>query len=133
MRQSVEPIVALGGWVIDGTYQRQDRRLVPEAADIVVWLDLPPSSGSRGSCGRTARRVSRKEELWSGQPRTLGESSSTRRLLIVFYRPSALPQTRRTLEPELAGSTSRGCVRPPRSTGSLGVCKGGRAGAPPRN
>jgi adenylate kinase family enzyme len=30
-----------GGWVIDGNYERKLGRLVTDAADLVVWLDLP--------------------------------------------------------------------------------------------
>ena len=41
LRAKVEPIVASHGWVIDGGYRGKIGDLVPEAADLVVWLDLP--------------------------------------------------------------------------------------------
>jgi Shikimate kinase len=41
LRARVEPILAGDGWVVDGTYQRKLGTLVLDAADTVVWLDLP--------------------------------------------------------------------------------------------
>jgi adenylate kinase family enzyme len=37
----VEPIVRSDAWVIDGTYRRKLGMLVFDAADTIVWLDLP--------------------------------------------------------------------------------------------
>src|SRR5262245_58951382 len=41
LRARVEPIVAGEAWVIDGGYQAKLGDLVLDAADTVVWLDLP--------------------------------------------------------------------------------------------
>ena len=41
LRARVEPIVASEGWVVDGGYLGKLGDLVLEAADTVVWLDLP--------------------------------------------------------------------------------------------
>jgi adenylate kinase family enzyme len=62
----VEPIVARDGWVIDGTYQRKLGTLVLDAADIVVWLDLPLHVWLPRLLRRTMRRLRGEEELWNG-------------------------------------------------------------------
>ena len=41
LRAQVEPIVASDSWVIDGAYRHKLGDLVLDAADVVVWLDLP--------------------------------------------------------------------------------------------
>ena len=41
LRAKVEPIVVSDAWVIDGAYRGKIGDLVLEAADTVVWLDLP--------------------------------------------------------------------------------------------
>ena len=48
----VEPIVRSDAWVIDGTYWRKVGRLVLDAADTVVWLDLPLRVSHGGARGR---------------------------------------------------------------------------------
>src|SRR5262245_33174935 len=64
LRAQVEPIVASDGWVIDGTYQRKLGDLVLEAADVVVWLDLPIHVWLPRLVRRTVRRARRREQLW---------------------------------------------------------------------
>jgi adenylate kinase family enzyme len=66
LRAKVAPIVASDAWVIDGTYRGKIGDMVPEAADAVVWLDLPLRVWLPRLLRRTARRVIRREELWNG-------------------------------------------------------------------
>jgi hypothetical protein len=98
---SVEPIVASDAWVIDGTYRGKIGDVVPEAADVVVWLDLPTHTWLPRLLRRTARRVLRKEELWNGNRErwrdVLHPTNS-----VVVYALRNHRTTRRTLETELA-------------------------------
>jgi adenylate kinase family enzyme len=71
LRARVEPILAGDGWVVDGVYQRKLGRLIPEAADTVVWLDLPMRVWLPRLVRRTARRWWRREELWNGNRESL--------------------------------------------------------------
>jgi adenylate kinase family enzyme len=71
LRRRVEPILAGDGWVVDGTYQRKLGSLVPDAADTVVWLDLPLRVWLPRLLRRTARRWWRREELWNGNRESL--------------------------------------------------------------
>ena len=41
LRARVEPILGARGWVVDGAYQHKIGDLVVDAADTIVWLDLP--------------------------------------------------------------------------------------------
>ena len=65
------PILAGEGWVVDGTYQRKLGTLVLDAADTVVWLDLPIHVWLRRLARRTIRRMARREELWNANRETL--------------------------------------------------------------
>ena len=58
------------GWVIDGNYGAV-RGLVWDAADTVVWIDLPRSTVMRRLVWRTVRRGVRREELWNGNRESL--------------------------------------------------------------
>jgi adenylate kinase family enzyme len=58
------------GWVIDGNYERKLDRLVTDAADVVVWLDLPLQLLLRRLWRRTAHRIRHEVELWSGNRET---------------------------------------------------------------
>jgi adenylate kinase family enzyme len=71
LRAQVEPVVRSDGWVIDGTYQRKLGDLVVDAADAVVWLDLPIRVWLPRLVRRTLRRLGRREELWNGNRETL--------------------------------------------------------------
>lgn len=70
-RARVEPIVESDAWVIDGAYRGKLGTLVLEAADLVVWLDLPLRVWLTRLVRRTGRRVIRREELWAGNRETL--------------------------------------------------------------
>ncbi|HLZ31931.1 MAG TPA: AAA family ATPase [Chloroflexota bacterium] len=54
------------GWVIDGNYERKLDALVTDAADTVVWLDLPLRVLLWRLWTRTSRRIRDDVELWNG-------------------------------------------------------------------
>jgi len=54
------------GWVIDGNYERKLGHLVTDAADTVVWLDLPLWTLLARLWRRTSRRIRSNAELWNG-------------------------------------------------------------------
>jgi adenylate kinase family enzyme len=70
LRSRVEPIVATEAWVVDGGYRGKLGDLVLDAADLVVWLDLPIRTWLPRLLRRTFGRILRKEELWSGNRET---------------------------------------------------------------
>jgi adenylate kinase family enzyme len=101
MLAKVQPIIASEAWVIDGTYRGKIGDIVPEAADVVVWLDLPVRVWLPGLVRRSARYVIRKQELWSGNRErwrdVLHPTNS-----VVIYALRNFRKTRRTLDAELA-------------------------------
>jgi len=54
------------GWVIDGSYERKLGSLVTDAADTVVWLDLPLALKLGRLWRRTSHRIRDHVELWNG-------------------------------------------------------------------
>jgi adenylate kinase family enzyme len=54
------------GWVIDGNYEGKLGDLVVDAADQIVWLDLPLRISLRRLWGRTHSRLRDNVELWAG-------------------------------------------------------------------
>lgn len=71
LRARVTPILEQPAWVIDGVYQRKLGNLVLDAADTIVWLDLPILIWFPRLVRRTARRWLGREELWNGNRETL--------------------------------------------------------------
>ncbi|MDB4969505.1 MAG: Adenylate kinaselike kinase [Myxococcales bacterium] len=71
LRAQVAPIVATESWVIDGLAEKKLGRLVFDAVDLVVWLDLPPSVWLPRLLARSARLWLSKEPLWNGNRETL--------------------------------------------------------------
>jgi adenylate kinase family enzyme len=67
----LEPILASDGWVIDGTYRRKLGDRVLEAADVVLWLDLPIRVWLPRLVRRTGRRLIGREEIWNGNRESL--------------------------------------------------------------
>jgi adenylate kinase family enzyme len=65
------PVLASGAWVIDGTYRRKLGDRVLEAADVVVWLDLPIRVWLPRLVRRTARRLIGREQIWNGNRESL--------------------------------------------------------------
>ncbi len=70
-RAKVEPLLAGENWVIDGAYMGKLDMLVFDAADTVVWLDLPVRVWLPRLLRRTMSRIIRREELWNGNRETL--------------------------------------------------------------
>ena len=70
LRAQVEPILASDGWVIDGTYRGKLGSLVLDAAELVVWLDLPIRVWFPRLVRRTVRRIRRREKLWNDNEET---------------------------------------------------------------
>jgi adenylate kinase family enzyme len=66
LRARVAPLVAGERWVIDGGYRGKLGDLVLEAADVVVWLDLPRRVWLPRLVRRSIRRIARREQLWAG-------------------------------------------------------------------
>jgi shikimate kinase len=66
LRRLLDPVLAGPGWVVDGSYSRKLGTLVLDAADTVVWLDLPVRVWLPRLTRRTAGRIARREELWNG-------------------------------------------------------------------
>jgi adenylate kinase family enzyme len=84
LRARVEQIVASDGWVIDGPYRGKLGDLVLEAADVVVWLDLPIRIWLPRLIRRTGRRIRGREELWYGNEETLASAMWGRDSLVLF-------------------------------------------------
>jgi shikimate kinase len=99
LRRLVEPVLAEPGWVIDGSYSRKVGSMVLDAADTVVWLDLPVRVWLPRLVRRTARRICRREELWNGNRETLQGAFWGRESLFVwafrshFRRRRSYPRT----------------------------------------
>lgn len=55
-----------GGWVVDGNYEQKLGGLVVDAADTIVWLDLPLRVKLRRLLRRTRTRIRDDVELWNG-------------------------------------------------------------------
>jgi len=102
LRRRVEPLVAGDAWVIDGSYQSKLGHLVLEAADTVVWLDLPRRVWLPRLVLRTLRRIVLREVLWNGNRETPRTALSGRDSLLAFALRNA-PRRRRRYPRELAG------------------------------
>ena len=59
LRAQVAPIVALEGWVIDGSYSRKLGTLVLDRTDTVIWLSTWGDS-ARMRCASPVNRASRR-------------------------------------------------------------------------
>jgi len=91
LRAKVEPILATDAWVIDGGYQGKIGTIVQDAADTVVWLDLPRRVWLPRLVRRTTARIVRREELWNGNRESFRTALWGRNGLILF----SLRQVRR--------------------------------------
>jgi adenylate kinase family enzyme len=94
LRAQVEPIVASDGWVIDGTYRAKLGDLVVEAADVVVWLDLPVRVWMLRLVRRTWRRVRGHEQLWNDNRESLRSAVWGRESLFVWAMRSHIRRRR---------------------------------------
>lgn len=102
LRAQVLPVLAGESWVIDGVYRHKLGDLVLDAADQIVWLDLPIRVWLARLLRRTARRLVRREELWNGNRESLRSAFGGRDSLIV-YALRTHRQRRRHWPGELAG------------------------------
>ena len=84
LRARVAPIVADDAWLIDGGYRHKLGDLVLEAADTVVWLDLPRRQWVPRLVRRTLRRILHREELWGGNRETFRNAFLRRDGLLRF-------------------------------------------------
>ena len=71
LRRELEPILASDGWVIDGPYFRKLGTVVIDAADAVVWLDLPTRVWFLRLFRRTVRRLTGRERIWNDNKESL--------------------------------------------------------------
>jgi adenylate kinase family enzyme len=102
LRALVEPIVRSEGWVIDGTYRTKIGNLVLDAADTIVWLDLPIRVWFPRLLRRTGRRLTGREKLWNDNRETLRGVFVGRYSLFRFALRAHF-QRRRDWPAELAG------------------------------
>jgi adenylate kinase family enzyme len=84
LRAQLEPIVASGGWVIDGAYPNKLGDLVLVSADVVVWLDLPIRVWLPRLIRRTSRRIRGREDLWNDNKESLASAIWGRESLFVW-------------------------------------------------
>lgn len=101
LRAVVEPIVQSDGWVIDGTYRSKLGNLVLDAADTIVWLDLPLRVWLPRLLRRTGRRLTGRERLWNDNRETLRNAFWGRDSLLRFALRTHF-QRRRDWPAELA-------------------------------
>lgn len=66
LRERVLAATAGDGWVADSTYHQMLGRLLPERADVLVWLDLPVPLVVWRLVRRTYARRRGRVELWNG-------------------------------------------------------------------
>ena len=107
LRAEVEPILQTEAWVIDGGYMGKIGTIVQDAADTVVWLDLPRRVWLPRLIRRTTVRVVRREELWNGNRESFRTALWGRDGLIFF----SLRQVRRRREEYPERFASRNLVR----------------------
>jgi adenylate kinase family enzyme len=107
LRAKVEPIIATDAWVIDGGYQGKIGTIVQDAADTIVWLDLPRRVWLPRLIRRTTVRIVRREELWNGNRESFRTALLGRDGLILF----SLRQVRRRRAEYPARFASRNLVR----------------------
>src|SRR4029077_5182886 len=74
------------GWVVDGTYFGKLGSLVLDAADTIVWLDIPFGTAIRRVLWRTARRAIKREELWNGNRESLRLAFSRESIVLWVLR-----------------------------------------------
>lgn len=76
LRARVEAAFAAApeGWIADGNYESKVGDLIVSRADTFVWLDMPLPLALGRVARRTASRLVRRTELWSGNRETLRNS-----------------------------------------------------------
>jgi adenylate kinase family enzyme len=84
LRVQVAPVLGSDGWVVDGSYSRKLGTMVLDAADAVVWLDLPIRVWLPRLVLRTLRRARGRETLWNDNRETLRGAVWGRESLLVW-------------------------------------------------
>jgi adenylate kinase family enzyme len=82
-RQRVAGALSAEAWVADGNYSKV-RDIVWSRADILVWLDYPLPLILWRLVGRTFRRVTAQEGLWSGNRESLRTALLSRNSLLIW-------------------------------------------------
>ena len=95
LRRRVEPLVERGAWVVDGSYRGKLGDLVLEAADTVVWLDLPRRVWLPRLVWRTVLRIAHRGELWNGNRESLRSAFVGRDSLFAFALRNEAPRRQR--------------------------------------
>lgn len=101
LRTRVEPILVSEGWVLDAAYERKLGTLVFDAADLVVWLDLPVRVWLPRLLRRTARRIGGREAVFNDNRESWRTAFWGRESLVVWALRSHV-RRRRTWPTELA-------------------------------
>jgi len=102
LKAILAPILAEDGWVIDGNYTSKLGTLVLDAADTVVWLDLPTRVWLPRLVRRTWRRVKSHETLWNGNTESWRDAVWGRNSLF-GYALTQQPRRRRQFPQRFAG------------------------------
>jgi adenylate kinase family enzyme len=102
LKAILAPVLAEDGWVIDGNYTTKLGTLVLDAADTIVWLDLPTYVWLPRLARRTWRRVRRREELWNGNTERWRDAVWGRNSLF-GYALTQQPRRRREYPRRFAG------------------------------
>ena len=116
-------------WVVDGAYRGKLGDLVLEAADTVVWLDLPRRVWLPRLVVRTLRRALTREELWNGNRESLWGALSDDDSL-VRYALANEPPRRHRYPRELARFRVARLRTPAEVDAFLRSARGGASGAP---
>jgi adenylate kinase family enzyme len=82
------------GWVIDGNYDTKLGGTVLDAADTIVWLDLPLQVKMRRLWGRTMHRIRDNVELWAGNRETWREQFLSRESIFFWTVRTHVEQRR---------------------------------------
>jgi len=72
------------GWVIDGNYDSKLGGTVIEAADAIVWLDLPLWTTFPRLWRRTMARIRNRTELWNGNRETWRDQFASRESIFIW-------------------------------------------------
>jgi adenylate kinase family enzyme len=83
------------GWVIDGNYDTKLGATVVDAADAIVWLDLPLAIKLRRLWRRTLHRIRDDVELWSGNRETWRDQFLSRQSIFIWTIRSHIQHRRR--------------------------------------
>ncbi len=99
VRAAVDDALAHDGWVIDGNWGSTLGTTVLDAADEVVWLDLPLRTTFPRLLRRTWRRVRTRERLWGTTNReTFRNAFLSRNSILLFQLRTHRARRRRNAQ-----------------------------------